>query len=196
MNETKFNPRAVILISVILLVSIIRVAATFSDNFKDIANFSGIGAIALFGGAYFKSSLKAFGLPLLILLLSDSFIANTSGYGFFYDGWYWTYIAFILMTVVGRFMLKKVTVQSVTLSTVAMILIHWIISDISAMYVPGLYPPTLAGYWTCLVAAIPYELNFIYGSVIYGVLMFGGFELAKMKFPALNFEGSTKIQYS
>ncbi|MHA4895089.1 DUF6580 family putative transport protein [Pedobacter sp. PWIIR3] len=189
MSESKFNPRTAILLLIIVLVSIIRVAAPFSDNFKEIANFSAIGAIALFGGAYFNSSLKAFGLPLLILLLSDVFIAKTSGYGFFYGGWYWTYLAFILMVFVGKVMLKKVNVQNLVFANIVMILIHWIVSDISAMYIPGLYEPTFAGYLTCLVAAIPYELNFVYGSLIYSILMFGSFELLKAKYPSFSLSG-------
>ncbi|MGY4384274.1 hypothetical protein ACVWYN_001300 [Pedobacter sp. UYP24] len=189
MSESKFNPRTLILLLIIILVSIIRVAAPFSDNFKDIANFSAIGAIALFGGAYFNNNIKAFGFPLLILLLSDVFIAKTSGYGFFYGGWYWTYIAFILMVFIGKVMLKRVNVQNFVLANVVMILIHWIVSDISAMYIPGLYEPTLAGYLACLVAAIPFELNFVYGSLIYGVLMFGSFEMLKAKYPLFSLSG-------
>lgn len=172
MSGSKFNPSTLILLLVVVLVSIFRVAAPNSDNFRDIANFSAVGAIAMFGAAYFSNPLKAFGFPLLVLLLSDLFIAKTSGYGFFYPGWYWTYIAFVLMALASRFILKKVNVQNLVLSTVVITLIHWIVSDISPMYVPGLYPPTLAGYWTCLVAAIPYELKFLLGTVIYGTVMF------------------------
>ncbi|TKC09292.1 DUF6580 family putative transport protein [Pedobacter frigoris] len=191
MSDSKFNPRTAILLLIIVLVSIIRVAAALSDNFKEIANFSGVGAIALFGGAYFSNNIKAFGFPLLILLLSDIFISQISGYGFFYGGWYWIYIAFILMVFVGKVMLTKINVQNLVLSTIVMVLIHWIVSDISAMYIPGLYEPTLAGYWACLVAAIPYELNFVYGSLIYGVLMFGSFELLKAKYPYLSLSRNT-----
>lgn len=173
MSESKFNPSTLILLLVVVLVSIIRVAAPHSDNFKDIANFSAVGAIAMFGAAYFNNSVKAFGFPLLVLLLSDIFIAKTSGFGFFYPGWYWTYIAFVLMIFASKLILKKVNVQNLVLSTVVITLIHWIVADISAMYSPGLYPPTLAGFWTCLVAAIPYELKFLYGTVAYGAIMFG-----------------------
>lgn len=173
MSGTKFNPSAVILVAVVVLVSIFRIAAPYSDNFKEIANFSAVGAIALFGGAYFNSNVKAFAFPLLVLLISDVFIAQTSGYGFFYGGWYWTYIAFILMVLVSKVLLKKINVQNMVTATISVILIHWIVSDISAMYVPGLYPPTLAGFGACLIAAIPFELKFLYGTILYGAVMFG-----------------------
>jgi hypothetical protein len=173
MSESKFNPSTLILLLVVVFVSIIRVAAPLSDNFKDIANFSAIGAVALFGGAYFNSNVKAFGFPLLLLLLSDIFIAKTSGYGFFYGGWYWTYIAFILMVAVSKVLLNKVNIQNLSIAAVAVILIHWVVADISAMYIPGLYPPTLAGFWACLLAAVPFELKFLYGTILYGAVMFG-----------------------
>jgi hypothetical protein len=188
MSGSKFNPSAVILLSIVVLVSIFRVAAPYSDNFKDIANFSAVGAIALFGGAYFNSSVKAFGFPLLVLLISDIFIAQTSGFGFFYPGWYWTYIAFIAMVFASKLLLNKVNVQNLVLSTIVIVLIHWIVSDISAMYVPGLYPPTLAGFGACLIAAIPFELKFLYGTVIYGTVMFG----VMATYPSLSFKKSVK----
>lgn len=186
MSEPKFNPRNVVLLLIIVFVSIIRIAAAYSDNFKEIANFSAVGAIALFGGAYFNNSIKAFSFPLLVLLLSDIFITNVSGYGFFYGGWYWTYIAFILMVLVSKLVINKVNVQNTVIAGVVAVIVHWIVSDISAMYVPGLYPPTLAGFGACLIAAIPYELKFLYGTAIYGVVMFGAFELLRVKYPALS----------
>jgi len=186
MSDLKFNPRVIVLLLIILFISVIRILVPHSDNFDKLAGFSAVGAIALFGGAYFNTNLKSFGFPLAILLLSDIFIAQTSGYGFFYAGWYWTYIAFVLMVFAAKFLLAKVNVASFVGSVLAIVFIHWIVSDISAMYIPGLYEPTLAGYWACLVAAIPFELKFLYGTVIYGGVMFGAFELLKAKFPVLS----------
>lgn len=186
MSGSKFNPSNIILLSVVVLVSIFRIAAPYSDNFKEIANFSAVGAIALFGGAYFNSNLKAYGFPLLVLLLSDIFIAQTSGFGFFYGGWYWTYIAFVMMVFASKQLLKKVNAQSLVLSTIVITLIHWVVSDISAMYVPGLYPTTLAGFGACLIAAIPFELKFLYGTLVYGSVMFGVMAL----YPSLSLKKS------
>lgn len=185
MSEFKFNPRTAILLAIIVLISIVRIVAPLSDNFNEIANFSAVGAIALFGGAYFNN-YKALAFPLLILLLSDIFIAQTSGFGFFYAGWYWTYIAFVLMVLVGRLILKKATVQGFLAASLASVFVHWIIADIGVMYIPGLYEPTLAGYWLCLVNAIPYELKFLYGTLAYGAIMFGAFEFLRAKYPYLS----------
>ncbi len=191
MSDIKFNPRTLILLFIIVFISVIRIAMPYSDNFKDIAGFTAVGAIALFGGAYFNTNAKAFGFPLLILLLSDLFIAQTSGFGFFYAGWYWTYIAYILMVFAAKVLLKKINIRGFVTSVLAVVLIHWIVSDIGAMYVSGLYEPTFAGYLLCLKIAIPHELKLLYATFIYGGVMFGAFELLKVKYPVLSLVRTT-----
>jgi len=184
--ETKFNYRTPVLLLFMLLIVGLRVIAPLSPDFKLIANFSGIGAVALFGGAYFKHKVNAFLLPVLVLFVSDLGLALTMGtdYGF-YSGWYYTYIAFILMVWVGHFMIKKVNAQSVLIASVVGVLIHWIVSDIGVWYGSKVYPQTVAGFWSCLVAAIPYEKNFLYGTLGYSLLTFGVFEGLKAKYPVL-----------
>lgn len=189
MSEQTFNPRTLILILIVALVTILRTVAPFSDNFGEIANFSAVGAITLFSGSYFKNPIQAFAIPMLTLLLTDVILANTiyKAYsnGFLYDGWYWTYIAFALMVLVTWLIVKKVNVQNVLVGTLAVVLIHWIVTDFGVWYGSN-YPQTLAGFWTVLALAIPFELRFLYGTLAYGVLMFGAFEALKIKYPVLS----------
>lgn len=187
--DNKFNYRTPVLLLFMLLIVGLRVISPLSPDFKDIANFSGIGAVALFGGAYFKNKVNAFLLPVLVLFISDLGLVLTMGidYGF-YTGWYYTYIAFILMVLVGHLIIKKVNVQNVLVAGVVGVLIHWIVSDIGVWYGSTIYAQTLQGFWECLVIAIPYEKNFIYGTLGYSVLLFGVFETLKAKYPVLNTE--------
>ncbi|MFA6278429.1 MAG: DUF6580 family putative transport protein [Pedobacter sp.] len=184
--ENKPNYRTPILLLFMLLIIGLRVVAPLSPDFKVIANFSGIGAVALFGGAYFKGKLNAFLLPVLLLFASDLGLVLTMGvdYGF-YTGWYYTYIAFILMVLVAYVVIKKVNVQNVVIASLIGVFIHWIISDFGVWYGSTLYPQTLAGFWVCLDAAIPFERNFLYGTLGYAALMFGVFEALKAKYPVL-----------
>ncbi|MBC7616342.1 MAG: hypothetical protein H7202_09770 [Pedobacter sp.] len=185
--EHKFNYRTPVLLLFMLLIIGLRVIAPLSPDFKFIANFSGIGAVALFGGAYFKNKVNAFLLPILVLFVSDLGLVLTMGldYGF-YSGWYYTYIAFILMVMVGHLIIKQVTPQSVLISGLVGVLIHWIVSDLGVWYGSTVYPQTISGFWACLVAAIPYEKNFLYGTLGYSALLFGVFETLKVKYPALS----------
>lgn len=188
MSESIFNPRTLILLLIVALVTILRTVAPFSDNFGQIANFSAVGAITLFSGTYFKNTLQSFAIPLLTLLLTDIILATTIykeySNGFLYEGWYWTYIAFALMVLVTRVISKKVNVLNFVFGTIAVVLIHWIVTDLGVWYGSN-YPQTLAGFWAVLVLAIPFELRFLYGTVAYGILMFGAFELLKVRYPVL-----------
>ncbi len=192
--ENKSNYITAILLLFMLLIIGLRVIAPLSPDFKILANFSAIGAVALFGGAYFKNKIYAFILPVLVLLLSDLGLALTMGvdYGF-YQGWYYTYIAFILMVLVGRLMISKVNYTSVLGASLVGVFIHWIVSDFGVWIGSAFYPQTLAGFWACLVAAIPFEKNFLYGTLGYSALMFGAYEALKVKFPVLSLTKETAV---
>lgn len=185
--ENKFNNRTLVLILIMLAIIGLRVIAPLSPNFKFIANFSGVGAVALFGGAYFKNRLNAFLLPILVLLLSDLGLLLTMGadYGF-YQGWYYTYIAFILIVLVGKILITKVNFTKVFGAGLVAVFIHWIVSDFGVWFGSTYYPQNLAGFWACLVAAIPFELNFLYATLAYSAVMFGAFEGLKIKYPTLS----------
>ncbi len=59
-------------LAVILLILI----ASFSRIIPHMPNFTPIGAMALFGGAYFKNKYHAFIIPILSLWISDLVINN------------------------------------------------------------------------------------------------------------------------
>ncbi|WP_412469020.1 DUF6580 family putative transport protein [Pedobacter sp. KLB.chiD] len=193
MAHLKFNPRNLILLLMILALTAFRLLVTFNADELQFANFSSIGAVALFGGAYFKNHLKAFAFPLLSLFLSDFVLASTifskySGGSFLYEGWYWTYIAFALMVLVGRVLLKNINVVNLLASTLSIVLIHWLVTDLGVWINNPAYTQDLAGYWSCLVKAIPFEIRFLEGTVIYGALLFSAFETLKAKYPVLKLQ--------
>lgn len=184
--KNKLVNRTLVLLLLMLLIIALRVIAPLSSDFRYIANFSGIGAVALFGGFYLKNRWSSFLLPILVLFLSDLGLVLTMGaeYGF-YEGWYYTYLAFALIILVGRLFFNKVNVKNVLTASFAAVLIHWIVADFGVWLGSTFYPQTLTGFWACLVAAIPFELNFLYGTLAYGALMFGIFENLQVKFPSL-----------
>ena len=192
MSNLKFDPRNLILLLMILVITGFRLLVTFNSDAFQFANFSSIGAVALFGGAYFKDHAKAFAFPLLSLFLSDFILASTiySKYsnGFLYEGWYWTYIAFALMVLAGRLLLNKINAVSLLASTITVVLIHWIVTDFGVWFRNPSYSQDFAGFWLCLERAIPFEIRFLEGTLIYGAILFGGFELLKTKYPVLKLQ--------
>lgn len=195
MSNLKFNPRNLILLLMILVITLIRLLVIFNGDALQFANFSSIGAVALFGGAYFKDHIKAFAFPLLSLFLSDFILANTIykefSNGFLYDGWYWTYIAFALMVLAGKIILKKINIGSFLASTLTIVFIHWIVTDFGVWFRNPGFTQDLAGFWLCLERAIPFEIRFLEGTLIYGAVLFGIFEWLKTKYPVLKLQAST-----
>src|SRR5215212_1836295 len=111
MTTQKLNLRTAILLIMILAIGAIRIVFNFNHDISAIANFSPLGAMAIFGGAYFDKRWKAIVFPLLTLFISDFILHQTVfksyGNGILYGGWYWVYSAFLLMTLAGRWIMKR-----------------------------------------------------------------------------------------
>jgi len=189
MNSIKFNPRTEVLLIFISIIATVRVIFNFNHDISPLANFSPIGAMALFGGAYFNRNWKAFAFPLVMLFISDFILHQTvfKAYssGFLYSGWYWVYGAFVLMTTTGRWLLKTVTVNRFLVSVLVCVFIHWIVTDLGVWIGSKKYTQDLSGFMACLINAIPYELRFLSGTLAYGIILFGLFEWMKRRYPVL-----------
>jgi hypothetical protein len=192
MSNVKFNPRTITILVFILVIGLLRALMPIFGDANVLANYSAVGAIAMFGGAYFNNNGKAFGFPLLTLLLSDlilsaTFYKNYNG-GLLYEGWYLVYGAFALMVLASKVILKNITVASVVCATIVTVFIHWIVTDLGVWYGSATYPQTIAGFWAVLYAAIPFELRFLDGTLGYSAIMFGAFEYLKTKYPVLKLQ--------
>jgi hypothetical protein len=182
MSTKKLNIRTVVLILIILAATAMRLV---SFRFPFLSNFTPVGAIALFGGAYFSDKWKAYVVVLLSLFFSDIIInyLYTSKWVLLYSGSLWLYGCFAVMVFVGS-LIKKVNVLNVFLASLVSVAIHWLIMDLPWLY-GTLYPHTLQGYGMSLMAALPFEKNMIFGDIVFGAILFGGFELAKTKYTVL-----------
>lgn len=112
MTTQKINPRIAVIIAMILL-------AAFSRCIPHPANFSPLGAIALFGAAHFIKKWQAFLIPIATTWLCDLFINNVI-YAKYYptftwlaEGFYWQYGSYLLITLIGLFILKKINTRKV-----------------------------------------------------------------------------------
>ena len=184
MTEQKNNTRFSILVLMIVL-------AAFSRIIPHLPNFAPIGAMALFGAAYFSKKIYAFLIPLLSLWLSDLVISNTvyahyyTRFMWFTPGFYWVYGSFTLITLLGFVTVKKVNFLSVTASGIAAALIFFIVTNFGTWAGQAMYPHTIAGLGTCYAAGIPFFWNTLAGDLFYAAILFGGFEFAKSKLPRL-----------
>jgi hypothetical protein len=165
------HSRLVALLSAILVAAALRLV-------PHPPNFTPIGAMALFSGAYLGRRSLAFVAPLGAMLLSDAVLG-------FYSGFWVTYLAVALIVLVGWLALPRVSVLRVGGAAIASSVLFFVVSNFGTWALSGMYPHTLAGLSACYVAAIPFFQNTVAGDLFYATLLFGGFKLAELLLPGL-----------
>ena len=196
MSTKKINPRFAVLLLLMIVVATMRIPN--AAQVTPWANFTPIGAMGLFGGAYFTSKWKAFAFPLLTLLVSDLIInlfVFDGKYGAMYSGWYVIYGVFTLIVFYGKWILQKVSVKNVIIASVVAAVSHWLIADFTVWMAGGTDLRTMApltknwaGLVQCYAQGFPFMKNFLMGTLVYSGILFGGFELAKQRFPVLKLQ--------
>ncbi len=181
MTLQKVNTR-----NTVLVLTIVAAAAFRLVSYKFpyvLSNFNPVGAIALFGGAYFIDKWKAYLVPLLTLFVSDIFLNHfySGKWELIDQGSIMVYVFFIVMVFIGS-LIKKPIFLNVLAASLLGVVLHWLLTDLP---IGNLYPHTWSGYMQSLTAAIPFEKNMLYGDVVFCAILFGGFELAKNKYDVL-----------
>ena len=165
------NSRIVALLFAILLAATLRLV-------PHPPNFTPIGAMALFSGAYLGRRGMAFAAPLGAMVLSDVVLG-------FYSGFWITYVAVALIVVVGWLTLTRVSVLRVGGAAIASSVLFFVVSNFGTWASSGMYPHTFAGLSACYVAAIPFFQNTIAEDLLYATLLFGGFRVAELLLPSV-----------
>ena len=170
----------------VLLVAITLIAAAFR-LIPHPPNFAPIGAIALFGGAYFRSRLAAFAVPLCAMAISDMLIGTHANMTFVYGGF-----ALVVLLGAGMRQARQIGNSSffkstalVCLSALAASVVFYVVSNFGVWLVGTIYPKTIAGLVTCYIAALPFFQYTVAGDLFYTATMIGTFELLSRQFSLL-----------
>lgn len=172
MKEELFNSRFFAILGLILIVSVTRLI-------PHPANFTPIAAIALFGGTYFNNKKIAFAIPLLIMFLTDLIIG-------LHENMIAVYLSFVLIVALGFLLQKNKNLKNIILTTLISSVAFFVITNFSVWLTGTLYPKNISGLIECYIAAIPFFRNSILGDLFYVGVLFGAYELAALKFPALS----------
>lgn len=181
-----FNTRAGVLILLVVL-------AALSRLIPHPYNFTPIGAIALFGAAYFNKRALAFFVPFVAMWLSDLVLNNVvyaKMYPAYYQGfsWFgsgWVYGSFALIVVLGLLLLRKVRVTNVLGASLLASLLFFLVTNFGVWLNSPVYPQNMIGLITCYIAGLPFFVNTILGDLFYSALLFGVFEWAQTRYPSL-----------
>lgn len=175
-----------------LLIVLILLAA-FSRLVPHPYNFTPIGAIGLFGAAYFSKRWQVWVVPFAAMWISD-LVLNNIVYAKQYPEYYssfvwmgngWVYASFALIVLLGMFGLKKVTPLKVLGTGLSASLVFFAVSNFGVWLGSTVYSQDFGGLMACYIAGIPFLGNTIAGDLFYCTVLFGVYELARQRFPAL-----------
>jgi len=183
--NTKINLRFSVLTVFIVL-------AAFSRMIPHPSNFSPLGAIALFGAAHFTKKWHVFLIPIAATWLSDLFINNViySAYyptfTWFYEGFYWQYLSYLLIALLAIPLFKKVSKERILFGALGSSLVFFLISNVGCFVGNSFYPQNFGGLVSCYAAGVPFIKGTLLGDLFYSLVLFGGFAFAQYKLPVLN----------
>lgn len=171
MLEKIINKRNLVLLS-------ITVAAAFTRLIPHYPNFTAIGAVALFGGAYFDKKYLSFAVPFIALFLTDLILG-------LHEMMWAVYLSFAIIVVIGFNLRDKRKIVTLGLSAVSASVIFFLITNFAAWIYSPIYPSTFSGLLESYVAAIPFFQYNLLGDLFYVGVIFGIYEFAKLKYPSL-----------
>lgn len=180
----KVNLRNMTIFGIIFLTIVSRII-------PHIPNFTPMGAISLFGATYFKKKWQVFIIPILTIWLSDIFVNlylysdYSLGFIMFYNGFYWQYISYVLITLIGTIILNKPSILNITIANLLAVIVFFVISNFGSWIAFNMYPKTFEGLVTCYLAGIPFIKGNLLGNLFYSFFMFGSFSILMKKYPIL-----------
>src|SRR5690606_17931909 len=169
--NSKITPRFLVLIGMILFAAISRLI-------PHPPNFTAVAVMALFVGAYFNNWYAAYMIPLSALFLTDLILE-------FHNTMWAVYLSFALVVFIGTLLRNRKKPANILLASVTASVLFFVITNLAVWLSGTLYPLTGEGLALCYTAAIPFFHYNLIGDLFFAGVMFGIFELAKVKFPQL-----------
>ena len=136
------------------------------------ANFTAIGAIALFGGLYLPRRYAVI-IPLTAMFISDIFIGFYS-----WQIMFSVYTSFVLLGLIGLLVRKNKKFHTVLGGTLLGSILFFLITNAAVWAFGTMYSPDFSGLMQSYIMAIPFFRNSLAGDLFYVGVLVGGFELA------------------
>ena len=146
-----------------------------------LANFTPIGAIALFAGAKLSSRKMRYLFPIAVLLVSDILMfPNETSSSFLYSGWMWTYLAFTATVFFGELISKVIKFTTIFAASVASALCHWLLADFGVWFGGGIniltgmpFEKNMEGLLVCYSLGFPFFIKLVISTITYSFVLFG-----------------------
>ena len=175
------NKQINVVLSIIVFATLTRVA--IPPFFGHLPNFSALDALALFCGAFCSRRSSAIALAVVSVWLGDLLITKsfTGQWTMFYEGCFWQYGCYALITLLGSRTQRTCTGYIVPLMALTSAVLYFVISNFGVWFSGILYPQTLDGLIACYVAAIPFFKNSLVSDLVFSGVLFGAMQLQKSR---------------
>jgi hypothetical protein len=131
-NEIWIHPRAALIAGIVLAAAALRIV-------PHPMNFAPIGAIALFGGAYFSSKRAAIAVPLLSIVAGDIFTG-------FHPLIPYVYASFLVSVAIGFWLRRRKSASRIGAATLAGAVQFFLITNFGVWAASiGNYPKNAGG---------------------------------------------------
>lgn len=166
----------------IAILGSIIIAASLSRFIPHPMNFAPLGAMALFGAAYFSNKQLGFLVPFLAWFASDLVLNNVfynqyfADFALFTPGAFWIYGSMAAIFAIGAGLLRKITLPRLFVGSLSASVVFFVLSNFGVWMAGMGYPMTLAGLEACYIAALPFFVNTLLGDLFYSLVLFGLYE--------------------
>lgn len=168
MFKDKLDSKFATIVLVILLAAAFRIL-----THGMIPNFTPIGALALFGGAYLQDRKLAFVLPITAMLLSDLVLG-------FHDTMIYVYASFFIIVAMSRALnFGKVSFGRTMSTTLISTILFFLVTNFGVWASTGMYEMSFSGLISSYIAGLPFLKYSFMGDVFYVAVFFGTFEVVR-----------------
>lgn len=150
-------------------------------------NMTPIGAMALFGGAYFGKKYLSLIIPFAALFLSNLVLDNViyaefnEGFVLFRPTTLAVYGAIGLIAFMGSGLLKQVTASKVVVGALSATAIFFLVTNFGAWLTSPIYTKDFSGLMQSYAAGLPFLRNTLIGDLVFSGALFGIYQLAFAK---------------
>ncbi len=172
------NKRFLTIVSLIFTAALLRLI-------PHAPNFSPIGALALFGGAYLNRKYLAYIIPIAAMIVSDLFLP------FYGIEVLITYAGFLISIFIGTQLKNNLTWYNLALGSMVSSFAFFLITNFVFFYPASmgpLYTHDLAGVMNSYIAGWPFFQNTFASDLVYNGILFGAFYLLQVNIPELRTE--------
>lgn len=152
-----------------VLVIVLIVLGIVTRFFSHPANFTAVGAVALFAGALFP---KKWGIlvPVVIMMISDFFIG-------FHSLVFFTWGSMAIAGFIGWQMRKSLSAKSVIAGSIFASTQFFLITNWAVWMFSPLYVKDISGLLHSYVMGLPFYRNMMAGDLLYVGILFGVYAL-------------------